>query len=98
LGCRFFFASTRGIIDEKFPNLSESGGDSKAKIAAKGTIDGYGWLNAVYDLAKENIFQIPGERPLDSVLLTNLYEVLTYLSWKNACTTYQKHYNKLNKK
>tara|TARA_R100000231_G_scaffold359_1_gene611 strand:+ start:5423 stop:5581 length:159 start_codon:yes stop_codon:yes gene_type:complete len=52
----------------------------------------------LYDVAKENLFTIPGQRPLDSVLLTDLYEILTYLSWKSACNTYQDEYNKLHKK
>ena len=97
MGCRFFFVSARTVINDKFPNLSQ-GGDAKAKTAAKGTIDGYGWLNTVYDVAKENLFTIPGERPLDSVLLTDLYEILTYVSWKSACTTYEKEYTKLMRK
>lgn len=98
MGCRFFFASARTVINDQFPNLSQGSKDHKAKVAAKGTIDGYGWLNTLYDVAKENLFTIPGQRPLDSVLLTDLYEILTYLSWKSACNTYQDEYNKLHKK
>jgi len=98
LGCRFFFDSAREFINESFPNLSSSGGDGKAIRAAKGTISGYGWLNSLYDIAKAGIFTLPNQSPLNSVLLTNLYEVLTYLSWKNAVTQYEKIYNDLNKK
>lgn len=39
------------------------------------------------------------ETPLESVLKTNLGQVMTYLSWKSACNTYEKLYNELvNKK
>tara|TARA_Y100000592_G_C5406858_1_gene286121 strand:- start:726 stop:1031 length:306 start_codon:yes stop_codon:yes gene_type:complete len=98
LGCRFFFAQSRKDIDEAFPNLSSDGGDSKATIAAKNTISGYGWLNSLYDVAKEGLFTLPDHNPINSVLLTDLYEVLTYLSWKNACSQYEKAYTELNKK
>ena len=99
MGCRFFFAQAREFIDKKFPNLfggTES--DAKARLAAKGTIDGYGWLNSVYDVAKEGLFNLEGHNPVNSVLLTNLHEVLMYLSWKNACSQYEKKYTDLHSK
>ena len=95
MGCRFFFDQTRKLVNDKFPNLSKGGSDRQAKIAAKGTIDGYGWLNSLYDLAKENVFKLPEENNIESVLKTNLYKVMTYLSWKKACSDYEKHYNEL---
>ena len=98
MGHRFFFGQTREKINGQFPNLSETGGDAKAARAAKGTIDGYGWLNSLYDVAKDGIFTLPTQNPVNSVLLTGLYEILTYLSWKNACSKYQRDYNKLNRK
>ncbi len=99
MGCRFFFDQTRKLIDDKFPNLSKGGADNFAKIAAKGTINGYGWLNSLYDIAKEGIFNLPNETPLESALKTNLYQVMTYLSWKKACGEYERTYNDLmNKK
>ena len=66
--------------------------------AAEGTISGYGWLNSLYEIAKENMFTLPEHSPINSVLLTDLYEVLTYLSWKNAVAQYEKIYNDLHKK
>ena len=98
MGCRFFFDSARKLINDTFPNLSDSGGDGKAIRAAEFTISGYGWLNSLYDIAKVGIFTLPQHNPLNSVLLTDLYEVLTYLSWKNAVTQYEKIYADLNKK
>ena len=94
-----FFDSSRKLIDDKFPNLSKGTEDAFEKIAAQGTIDGYGWLNSLYDVAKEGIFTKPEETPLNSVLSSDLHQVLTYLSWKRACTDYEKTYNELmNKK
>ena len=95
MGCRFFFDSSRKLIDDKFPNLSKGTSDAQAKIAATGTINGYGWLNSLYDIAKEGIFTLPTETPLESVLKTDLYQVMTYLSWKRACSDYEKEYNEL---
>ena len=98
MGCRFFFDRAREFINNKFPNLSKPGGDHKAKIAAKGTIDGYGWLNSLYNVAKEGVFNLPNETPIESVLKANLYQVLTYLSWERACSDYEKEYMKLTDK
>ena len=98
MGYRFFFVSTREQIDELFPNLSKTGGDPKAAAAAKGTIDGYGWLNSIYDLAKDGVFTKQPYNAINSVLITNLYEVLTYMSWKSACGEYERLYNKMNRK
>ena len=97
MGCRFFFAQTREQINDSFPNLTSDGGDAKATIAARTTISGYGWLNSLYDVAKEGLFTLPSHNPVNSVLLTDLYEVLTYLSWKNAVSQYEKTYSELNK-
>lgn len=67
-------------------------------MASKGTIDGYGWLNSVYDVAKEGVFTLPDHHAVNSVLLADLYEIITYLSWKNAVTDFEKKYQELNKK
>ena len=98
MGCRFFFEQTRTEINNKFPNLSADGGDSKARAAAKATIDGYGWLNALYGIAQDGIFTMTGETPLVSAQLANLFDVLTYLSWKSACGDYEKLLNELHNK
>jgi hypothetical protein len=95
LGCWFFFDSARKFVNDKFPNLSKGTSDHLAKIAAKGTIDGYGWLNSIYDVAKEGIFNMPNESPLESVLKSDLGKIMTYLSWKSATNSYEKLYNEL---
>ena len=95
-----FFDQVRTKINNMFPNLSggDGEGSAKARIAAKGTIDGYGWLNTVYDTAKEGVFTKPTDTPLSSVLNTNLYEILTYLSWKSAYADYETQINELTNK
>ena len=98
MGCRFFFEQVRTEIDVKFPNLSGDEGDPKSKIATKGTIDGYGWLNSLYDVSKDGIFTKDSLSAVESVLITNLYEILTYLSWKSACNSYERKLTELNKK
>jgi hypothetical protein len=98
LGCRFFFEQVRTEIDDKFPNLSGEGGNPKARIATKGTIDGYGWLNSVYDVAKDGIFTCNNLSAVESVLLTNLYEILTYLSYKSAYNSFEEKLHEINKK
>lgn len=98
MGCRFFFEQVRTEIDTKFPNLNGEGGEGKSKIATKGTIDGYGWLNSLYDVAKDGIFTKDNLSAVESVLITELYEIFTYLSWKSACNSYEEKLNDLNKK
>jgi hypothetical protein len=97
LGCRFFFEQVRTRVAEQFPNLSGSG-DAKAKRAAKGTIDGYGWLNSVYRIAKDGIFTKGSMSPIESVLNAGLDEILTYLSWQNACSKFEEILQEINKK
>ena len=99
MGCRFFFEQVRTRINDKFPNLLGEGEDPTASIAAKKTISGYGWLNSLYEVAKDNVFTKGWEyNPIDSVLNTKLYEVLTYLSWKAACAKFETVYSDLNSK
>lgn len=99
MGYRFFFGEVRAKIDAKFPNLNGEGGDPTANIASKSTINGYGWLNSLYEVAKDGVFTRSWEyNPVDSVLNTKLYEVLTYLSWKSACAKFEKVYNELHTK
>lgn len=42
----------------------------------------------MFALAKEKVFTINGMNEIDSVKNTNLYKVLTYLSWQNAKADY----------
>jgi hypothetical protein len=98
LGCRFFFDQVRTRIDDQFPNLSGGSGDAAGSRAAKGTIDGYGWLNSVYRIAKDGIFTHNSKSAIQSVLDTKLDEILTYLSWQNACSRFEEILSEIRKK
>ena len=49
----------------------------------------FGWLNSLYMIAEKGIFNLPSKNGIDSVRETNLYNVLTYLSWITAKNTYE---------
>ena len=49
----------------------------------------FGWLNSLYILAEKGIFNIKGQNSIDSVKNTNLYKVMTYLSWISAKNEYE---------
>ena len=91
MGVRFFFEQTQLNIDARFPNLKSGGGDVKAARASR-ILKPYGWLNSLYALAKDGVFTHSGLSPIDSVKSTNLYKVLTFLSWKQACGDYEAAY------
>ena len=61
-------------------------------------IEPFGWLNSLYMLAEKGVFTVDGKDGIDSVKNTNLYEVLTYLSWKSACNEFDKQLNELHTK
>jgi hypothetical protein len=49
----------------------------------------FGWLNSLYVLAEKGVFKNEGKNGIDSVKDTNLYKVLTYLSWITAKNEYE---------
>ena len=49
----------------------------------------FGWLNSLYILAEKGVFKSEGKNGVDSVKNTNLYKVLTYLSWITAKNEYE---------
>tara|TARA_B100001250_G_scaffold404440_1_gene420429 strand:+ start:1019 stop:1249 length:231 start_codon:yes stop_codon:yes gene_type:complete len=52
-------------------------------------MDGYGWLNTLYSIAKDGVFTHANMTPIDSVLKTNLYKVMTYQSYKSSIAEYE---------
>ncbi len=52
-------------------------------------IEPFGWLNSLYMLAEKKVFNINGLNGIESVKNTNLYNVMTYLSWITAKNTYE---------
>tara|TARA_B100000963_G_scaffold114159_1_gene99360 strand:+ start:1048 stop:1284 length:237 start_codon:yes stop_codon:yes gene_type:complete len=49
----------------------------------------FGWLNSLYLLAERGVFKIDKMNDIESVKNTDLYKVLTYLSWINAKNEYE---------
>jgi hypothetical protein len=97
LGVQFFFDRTKSEIGKSFANIfggeRRGGGSIKGKVASEGYykkyIKPFGWLNSLYAVAKDKIFKQEGMNEIDSVKNTNLYKVLTYLSWQNAKADYE---------
>lgn len=61
----------------------------KTKGLYNAYIKPFGWLNSLYVLAEKGIFKMDGKNDIDSVKDTNLYNVLTYLSWISAKNEYE---------
>ena len=90
----FFFDSSSQHIEQKYPNLKGGKRDAIAKKVS-GIIAGYGWLNSIYEIAKDNIFTKQPYNAIESVEEAGVYEVLTYMSWKTAQADYKYEYKKL---
>ena len=52
-------------------------------------MEGYGWLNTLYDVAKSGLFTEQPLNAINSVKKQNVYEVFTYISWTSACNQYE---------
>ena len=84
-------------IRNKYPNLYGKGTGIGAKVGH--IIDGYGWLNSIYDVALDGIFSKAWkESPVESVENATLWEVITYMSWKTAQSEYKQAYQDLAQK
>ena len=92
MGVQFFFDRSLQEFNKSFANVfggeRSGGGSIRGKVAAEAAykryIKPFGWLNSLYALAEKKIFKIDGLNEIESVKKTNLYKVLTYLSWGNA--------------
>jgi hypothetical protein len=62
-------------------------------VKTKGLYNAYvkpfGWLNSLYVIAEKGVFTVDGYNGIDSVKQTNLYKVLSYLSWITATNEYE---------
>ena len=62
-------------------------------VKTKGLYNAYvkpfGWLNSLYVIAEKGVFTVDGYNGIDSVKQTNLYKVLSYLSWITAKNEYE---------
>lgn len=61
----------------------------KTRGLLKTYVEPFGWLNSLYLVAEKGVFNKPDENPIESVKNTNLYKVLTYLSWVSAKNEYE---------
>ena len=52
-------------------------------------MEGYGWLNTLYDVAQTGLFTEKSHNAINSVKRQNVYEVFTYLSWSSAKVEYE---------
>ena len=94
MGVQFFFDSSKQKINDTFPYIfgeqtTTTGGAVNTRGLYKVYITPFGWLNSLYMLAEKQVFNTQDKNPIDSVKGTNLYNVLTYLSWVTAKNTYE---------
>tara|TARA_R110000751_G_scaffold154149_3_gene259151 strand:- start:1410 stop:1628 length:219 start_codon:yes stop_codon:yes gene_type:complete len=52
-------------------------------------MEGYGWLNTLYDVAASGLFTESQDNAINSVKKQNVYEVFTYISWTTAKNEYE---------
>ena len=84
-------------IRNKYPNLYGKGTSIGKKVS--GIIEGYGWLNHIYEVAIDGVFSKAWkETPVESVENADLWEVLTFMSWKIAQSEYKSQYQELAQK
>ena len=97
MGVQFFFDNSKRKISKNFSNVfgqkRGGAGTGKNKVSTVGLyntfIKPYGWLNSLYIIAEKGVFKMKGKNNIDSVKETNLYNVLTYLSWMTAKNDYE---------
>ena len=93
MGVQFFFKHTKSQIDKSFPNIFSSKptptGGVRTEVEYKRFIKPYGWLNSLYGIAEKGVFTEGGKNSIDSVKNTNLYKVLTYMSWQTAVNDFE---------
>ena len=96
MGVQFFFDYAKSKVNKDFPNVfseRKGGGGGKNKVSTIGLynkfIKPYGWLNSLYMVAEKGVFKQEGMNEVDSVKKTDLYKVLTYLSWISAKNDYE---------
>jgi hypothetical protein len=88
---RFFFDDTNRTIQERYKNIFKDGQRTGNRHADENwdIMSGFGWLNTLYDLAFDGVFTSKNQSAIVSVQESNLYDVLTFLSWKSAKNEYE---------
>jgi uncharacterized protein (DUF433 family) len=81
-------------IKSKFPNLYGKSTGTGKKISH--ILDEYGWLNSIYDIARDGIFTKGWKyNAVESVEETEVWDILTYMSWKSANQEYKNKYQEI---
>ena len=94
----FFFDQANKYLKLKYPNLYKKGGN-RFHNKTKYIIDGYGWLNTIYELAKDGIFTKGADKnAVECIEDESLEIIFTYLSWKSAQAEYEVQNAKLRNK
>jgi hypothetical protein len=84
-------------IKSKYPNLYGKSTGTGKKLSH--ILDEYGWLNSIYDIAIDGIFTKSWKySAVESVEETEVWDVLTYMSWKSANQEYKNKYQELEHK
>ena len=84
-------------IKSKYPNLYGKQTGTGKKISH--ILNEYGWLNSIYEVAQDGIFTKGWKySPIESVEEANVWDVLTYLSWKSAQAEYKNKYQEIEQK
>ena len=91
LGFYFFFEQTNTTLQQKFPNIFKTNTTLKNRHAMEHMeiIKSYGWLNTLYEIAKQGVFTKHPHNAVDSVRNENMNVIFTYLSWKTAHAEYE---------
>tara|TARA_R110002012_G_scaffold77863_2_gene198544 strand:- start:480 stop:713 length:234 start_codon:yes stop_codon:yes gene_type:complete len=55
----------------------------------KGMLEPLGWLNSLYDIAHKGIFTIGKLNAVESVKLTNIDKVLTYMAYAEIRSNFE---------
>ena len=93
MGVRFFFDQAKEKINDTFKYIF--GDSSQGAMIVKTQklyniyVKPFGWLNSLYSIAEKGVFKTEGFNGVDSVKITNLYKVLSYLSWTTAKNQYE---------
>lgn len=84
-------------IKQKYPNLYGKQTGTGKKIA--NILGEYGWLNSIYEVAQDGVFTKGWKySPIESVEEADVWDVLTYLSWKSATAEYKNKYQEIEQK
>ena len=95
MGVQFFFIQSTNNFNKSFPNLWGGATSSLESKRAGKILEPYGWLNSLFKVSQNGVFNIKELDPIESVKRTNILRVFTYLSWLNAVNDAENKYKEL---